>query len=162
MEALIAKVSPILVEFEPESTFDMLLQKQVSIIQVLPTLLRYCELLEVQQTLNIIPSFPLDVDFEGKKTNFAISYLQKYVTTSSEHISNLESTVVHTLSTFIAKFDDDPQETLLIGFLTTILERTKKGDTDFDKEYLNRLCKRYNRRRSSVFSYLILGLDDKV
>lgn len=75
-QAIIYKVSPIVIVFEPESTINMLLSKpKLRTANILPALLRYCSALDNQYKSGN-HDLPLDVDFDGNKVNFAIKYLQ--------------------------------------------------------------------------------------
>lgn len=167
-EASIYKVAPVLIEFEPESTIEMLLDKpQLKVANILPAIIRYCSLLELSQSSLIENNFPIDVDMNGKKVNFAIKYLQNYLTSLenesyTNNYSNYtkdEASVVNTLIVLLAKYDDS-DEKVLNQFLTKLLDRQLQGFSlvGVDKQYLLRECKRWNRSRSLITMYLLLEL----
>ena len=89
---LIYKTAPVLIEWEPEATVNMLLSKpQLSLKGIMPALLRYSGALDRQRYRRQLRrerghreeeddeegEVPLDRDFEGNPVNFAVKYLRE-------------------------------------------------------------------------------------
>lgn len=108
VEMLLYKTAPILVEFAPEITFNLIMNRSsmVQFKHVLPTLLRYTEVLDrfIASKRNVLLSATsrlsmensmclnpdddeeeahlgsnLNTDFEGRTVNFAVHFMENYV-----------------------------------------------------------------------------------
>ena len=163
VEGLIYKCTPTLIQFEPESSVQMLISKKRLRVQgILPALFRYEALLnERSLSDHDSPSLLLDRDYQGKKVNFAVLYLQDVLSSAEENDLVPEAIVYHTLIWLLAKYDE-PDEKQLFAFLKKICDKKASGLLQIfglNGEYMLRQCQRFSRKRATVFSFLILGLE---
>ena len=163
VEALIYKCAPVLIQFEPESTAQMLMSKpRLRVQSLLPALLRYESFLQQQNVDADSPCAPLDRDFHGNKTNFAIAYLQDYLSNAEINDNVPDAIVYHTLVWLLAKYDD-AGEGELTAFLQQIYDKRCLGAlhiSGFNPEYVLRQCKRFDRKRAIVFCFLLLDMEN--
>eukprot|EP00595_Chromulina_sp_UTEXLB2642_P003347 CAMPEP_0196765756 /NCGR_PEP_ID=MMETSP1095-20130614/11823_1 /TAXON_ID=96789 ORGANISM="Chromulina nebulosa, Strain UTEXLB2642" /NCGR_SAMPLE_ID=MMETSP1095 /ASSEMBLY_ACC=CAM_ASM_000446 /LENGTH=508 /DNA_ID=CAMNT_0042124375 /DNA_START=1550 /DNA_END=3072 /DNA_ORIENTATION=- len=167
VESMIYKFAPVLIEFEPEATIDMLLSKpRLRIAKLLPTILRYCTVLDQQSQMTELPADVNHVgfDFNGRKVNYAIKYLQEHIALceSDQSYGILESSAYHTLIWLLSKYDEtDEKET--IKFLESIIQKLNDGllTVSLDREYILRECRRHNRIRSVALAFLLLGMEEE-
>lgn len=184
VESLIYKSAPLLMEFEPEASVAMFANKpRLRTVNLLPALLRYSQLLDKQledeaerkriaaATGVNVPLddsvVRLDVDFEGHKVNFAIDFLQNCINNddsmgnNSSH--NIDPAIYHTFIWLLSKYDS-PSETELVRFLQAQCDRQADGIpplSGVDNDYILRQCQRFNRKRSTVLAFLLLGLNEQ-
>lgn len=170
VESLIYKCAPILIQFEPESTTQMLISKpRLRVQSLLPALLRYESFLQQQQQQqqdvdsdSDSARAPMDRDFHGNKTNFAIVYLQDYLNNAEVNDNVPDAIVYHTLVWLLAKYDD-AGEGELTAFLQQIYDKRCLGAMHiggFNPEYVLRQCKRFDRKRAIVFCFLLLDMEN--
>jgi hypothetical protein len=178
VESVIYKCAPSLMEFEPENTVSMLQSKeQLKPSGLLPALFRYSTVLDLHYSNssnnNSSTTSYLDTTYEGKKTNFAVEYLQSClarsldVSASQDHflsptVASVDAVVYHTLLWFLAKYDD-ADEAQLQDYLRKLCDK-KANDLNFaatgiNAEHILRQCKHFKRPRSVVLSYLLLGME---
>jgi len=163
VEGLIYKCAPTLIQFEPESSVQMLISKKRLRVQgLLPALFRYEALVSEQRLSDCDdPLLLLDRDYQGKKVNFAVLYLQDVLSSAEENDLVPEAIVYHTLLWLLAKYDE-PDEKQLVVFLQKICDKKASGLHQvygLNGEYMLRQCQRFSRKRATVFSFLILGLE---
>ena len=175
VEGLIYKCAPVLIEYEPESTVQMLMSKTRLRVQgLLPALLRYEALLDEQNKRGGGVSsqstnggrgenrLPLDRDYQGNKVNFAILYLQEFVNSAEANDIIPEAVIYHTLLWLLAKYDDSDDESEISFFLQQIYDKKTAGlfqVVGLNNEYILRQCQRFDRKRAVVFAFLLLGLE---
>jgi hypothetical protein len=171
VESLIYKCAPVLIEFEPESTVQLLISKQQLRVQgLLPALLRYETLLDALNEKTDPQAIKtgnntaqrIDRDFQGNEVNFAILFLQNYLQSAVANDVAPEAIVYHTLSWLLAKYDD-VAETRLTAFMQQVYEKKQVGlqVSGLNPEFILRQCKRYNRQRAIVYVFLLLGMESE-
>lgn len=166
IEATIYKICPILIEYEPESTIEMLSEKpKIQMKQILPSLLRYATLLDKEiEWKKSDPSYEtsMDKDFQGRQVNFAIKYLWDKVHGDGDDEGHriVDCSTIQTLVWFLAKYFYDDSK--LDDYMEMLLLQVDNGDesiSNLDREFILRICKRFNRSRSVVTAYLMLGME---
>lgn len=175
VELFIYKVSPILMENEPEKTINMLLRKShVSFSALLPTIMHYTSKLD--QKLMSSNAARSDLD-----ENYAVVYLAAVLeksglalrcdsdTPNDDHAgididlwasSTLEPVLLHTFAWLLAKYETEESESRLVRFLSSLCHLREIGLLDeivtIDAEYLLRICRMFHRKRSAIHSLLLL------
>jgi hypothetical protein len=148
VEGLIYKCAPTLIQFEPESSVQMLISKKRLRVQgLLPALFRYEALVSEQRLSDCDdPLLLLDRDYQGKKVNFAVLYLQDVLSSAEENDLVPEAIVYHTLLWLLAKYDE-PDEKQLVVFLQKICDKKASGLHQvygLNGEYMLRQCQRFS------------------
>lgn len=203
IEHLIYKTAPILVEFAPEITMNLLLNK-TPILQfkcIMPCILRYTELLDklLKKQSDIKASSPMrggygdddggfsigsniNTDFEGHTVNFAVVFVESFIgRMESEGCLNESSLVYHTYIWLLMKYDSVGEERLMnlirpwvenaaasaaatgssSGSVYAEYAALLHQHNGIELSYVIRLCKRYNRRRSMVYVYVLLNMPQR-
>lgn len=111
MESTLYKLAPLLIANHPESTVSVLLSKPgLKIRGILPALLRYSELLDAQ--LSSGEDGYLDVDSSDNKLNFAVFFMQQYISNCIAGGLPIEPLAYHTLVYLLSKYDGPDEEEL--------------------------------------------------
>jgi hypothetical protein len=158
VEHIIYRLAPNLVEFEAESTFDMLFVKpKLRLASLMPTIVRYCSLLDDQQKSTAQSPFPVDIDYEGRKTNFAVKFLQDSLQRNLDEVI-FDPSLIYILSSLLAKYDDT--ESQLFPFIESLSKLYQNKIHQLDKEFILRQCQFWKRRKSTVAALLLLGNEE--
>lgn len=208
VEELIYKKAPILMARSPELAVELFLSKAyLAPTRLLPALFRYSELLDRQHQAarensrssgrtshahDLLTTTSSDVkgddyedrldqDSDGARVNFAVYYLQSYLTNSKERERNgegfcfIEASVQHALIWLLAKYDDANESGLLKLIVPLVDSDSLYGDVEaevvseeclldrdsIDISYVLRECKRENRTRSCVYLYVLMNFMEK-
>lgn len=174
ISSLLYKTLPVLIEFEPEATVQLMLNKaQLSLTGVLPTLFGYCS--AVDKLGNSSAKSVLTTDYSGKRIHYAIYYLCQRLQSSShfsdialldgisvleEHTDLPEPQLVHTLIGMLAKYEAD--EVKMIAIIQKIidlieLEILTENSNRYDYEYIMRQCRLHHKIRGGVLCWILLG-----
>jgi hypothetical protein len=123
----------------------------------------------------------LDQDSDGNRVNFAIYYLESFLTNSKERERSgegfcyVEASVQHALIWLLAKYDDDKESGLLRLIIPLVDTDSLYGDAEaeihsddclldrdsIDISYVLRECKREKRTRSCVYLYVLMNCMEK-
>jgi hypothetical protein len=165
------------------------------LIGLLPALLRYSEVLDAQyesqnirsavshhgtrQRHSIIAESAigpegnfLDIDSSDNRVNFAVFFMQQYISNLLTDNITPEALAWHTLVYLLAKYDsrDESALTELFQGIIDRLERSGRlsqvtgGDEsvlskeEIDLQHCLRLCQRFSRPRARVLIYILLGI----
>jgi len=201
IEHLIYKTAPILVEFAPEITMNLLLTKtpMLQFKCILPCILRYTEMLDklLKKQSDVKAASPIrgrsdadededeftlgsniNTDFEGHTVNFAVVFVESFIQRmESEGCLSESSLVYHTYIWLLMKYDSVVEERLMnlvkpwvenaaasaaatgssSGSVYAEYAALLHQHNGIDLSYVIRLCKRYNRRRSMAYVYVLLN-----
>lgn len=190
VEELIYKKAPVLIERSPELTVQLFLSKEyLRPTRLLPALFRYSELLDAQYQTSRQPAHRLqsphtvrlDQDSEGNGVNFAVFYLESYLSRvkererSGDGFCYIEPSVQHALLWLLAKYDDEKESKLLKLIVPLVDTDRLYGDIhseasceeclldrdSFDISFALRECKREKRWRSCVYLYVLMNFMEK-
>ena len=168
VEELIYKFAPVLIQYKPEVTVQMLVSKKgLKISGVIYALLRYSSVLDAQYKFmkmdEISPAMRIDMDANGNKVNFAVKYLTNCMSDviSAGEDESFSATLCHTLLSFLVKYDES-DETELCSYLQQLSDlkfdgSLLAGDINFD--FILRQCKLYDRKRATAYAYYLLGME---
>ncbi len=163
VEQVISKISPILIEFEPEAATNMFFKHfprlQPSV--VLSALMRYSALLdEAAKDPDPSKASILEEDAEGNKCNFAIKYLKNCIDKADNGGYACDSSIYHTLIWFLCKYDN-ANEDELIEFLQPYVDRVDgKSCSMMDLNHVLRQCNRYKRAKSVILTLMLLEMTE--
>lgn len=170
VESIIYKVSPVLLEFESESTIDLWLQKsELKLSQLLPSIMRYCEVLDKCRDRRarkevVDPKYSyIDRNYNDEEIHYGIRFLQERLKTVGMDENPSEMVAgYHCLAWLLARYDSEEEEQLVL-FWKYLLDGLTHGvfPWSLDYEYLLREVKRNGRVRSVVYIYQLMGLHDE-
>lgn len=178
VEKLIYSWSPLLIEKHPFELLDMIVTKpKLKQCNLLPTWLRYTEILGRAASASTIPSIAHIMTFLKGLWGAAISDSLLHTTASSSFPSAYlslvwmlckyeEDTDNEAMLVSILKFECDPALDAL-PLVISLHDNRNYSNTEHlgpdcnpfvDYDFILRLCQSYNKKRGTVYTYLILGL----
>ena len=115
MENALYRLAPILIANHPENTVSVLLTKPgIKMKGILPAILRYSELLDAQKASG--EQGYLDIDSSDQKVNFAVYFMQQYISNCIADDMSPEPLAYHTLVYLLSKYDDENESELTTLF----------------------------------------------
>ena len=161
VEQVISKLSPILIEYEPEAATNMFFKHfprlQPSV--VLSALMRYSELLDGAAKDPSKVSI-LEEDAEGNKCNFAIKYLKNCIDKADNDGYACDSSIYHTLIWFLCKYDSANEDELIEFFQPYVDRLENKSYSMMDLNHVLRQCNRYKRAKSVILTLMLLDMTE--
>lgn len=156
----IYKISPILIRNSPERFFQMAVNRpQISIQGLLPSLVHYASsIIDSQEDNHVILYLQEVVERYGFSFH-QDSYLDINIDIWLNSI--IDSVTIHIFIWFLAKYDNS--EIKLSYFLQQLyrlqLNNALHEIVEIDKSFILRQCRIYDKKRSAIFSLLLLQND---